>query len=95
MFRYEFKTNYEEWVKSLKFKLGRVSDHVIAAISTEYDNIKALYKVRTEMRSAFQSLLKVVVFSYACFFYRFSKAVNFHLNYFKLLDYISGGLQIR
>ncbi|KAL9329166.1 hypothetical protein ACSQ67_004169 [Phaseolus vulgaris] len=31
---YEFKTNYEEWVKSLKFKLGRVSDHVIAAIST-------------------------------------------------------------
>ncbi|XP_068469816.1 outer envelope protein 64, mitochondrial-like isoform X2 [Phaseolus vulgaris] len=55
---YEFKTNYEEWVKSLKFKLGRVSDHVIAAISTVYDNIKALYKVRTEMRGAFQSLLK-------------------------------------
>ncbi|XP_027918977.1 outer envelope protein 64, mitochondrial-like isoform X2 [Vigna unguiculata] len=56
---YEFKTNHEEWVKSLKFKLGRgVSDHVIAAINTVYDNIKALYKVRTEMRGAFQSLLK-------------------------------------
>ncbi|XP_047153947.1 outer envelope protein 64, mitochondrial-like isoform X1 [Vigna umbellata] len=56
---YEFKTNHEEWVKSLKFKLGRgVPDHVIAAISTLYDNIKTLYKVRTEMRGAFQSLLK-------------------------------------
>ncbi|KAK7400324.1 hypothetical protein VNO78_11530 [Psophocarpus tetragonolobus] len=56
---YEFKTNHEEWVKSLKFKLGRVvCDHVIAAINTTYDNIKALYKVRTEMRGAFQSLLK-------------------------------------
>ncbi|KAG5029082.1 hypothetical protein AAZX31_05G107400 [Glycine max] len=56
---YEFKTNHEEWVKSLKYKLGcGVSDHVIAAINTTYDNIKALYKVRTEMRGAFQSLLK-------------------------------------
>ncbi|XP_061364687.1 outer envelope protein 64, mitochondrial-like [Gastrolobium bilobum] len=57
---YEFKTNHEEWVVSVKPKLGRgVSDRVIAAINTTHDNIKALYKVRTEMRDAFQSLLKV------------------------------------
>ena len=47
-----------------------MSDHVIAAINTTYDNIKALYKVRTEMRGAFQSLLKVLVCSYSCFIYR-------------------------
>ncbi|RDX79110.1 Outer envelope protein 64, mitochondrial, partial [Mucuna pruriens] len=61
LFMYEFETNHEEWVKSFKFKLGRnVSNHVIAAINTTYDNIKALYKVRTEMRVAFQSLLKLL-----------------------------------
>ncbi|KAF5951892.1 hypothetical protein HYC85_009836 [Camellia sinensis] len=57
--RYEFKTNHEEWVKSTKPRLGPdVSDRVRAAISTAYENIKSLYKVRTEMRSALQSLLK-------------------------------------
>ncbi|XP_057419615.1 outer envelope protein 64, mitochondrial-like isoform X2 [Lotus japonicus] len=57
---YEFKTNYEDWVNSFKRRLGRggVSDRVIAAINTTHDNIKILYKVRTEMRGAFQSLLK-------------------------------------
>lgn len=63
--RYEFKTNHEEWVKSVKRRLGRgVPDHVIAAINTTHDNIKALYKVRTEMRVAFHNLLKVLVCSY-------------------------------
>lgn len=57
--RYEFKTNHEEWVKSTKPRLGPdASDCVRAAISTAYENIKSLYKVRTEMRSALQSLLK-------------------------------------
>ncbi|THG01681.1 hypothetical protein TEA_004409 [Camellia sinensis var. sinensis] len=61
--RYEFKTNHEEWVKSTKPRLGPdVSDRVRAAISTAYENIKSLYKVRTEMRSALQSLLKIHVF---------------------------------
>ncbi|CAL5377716.1 unnamed protein product [Camellia sinensis] len=56
--RYEFKTNHEEWVKSTKPRLGPdVSDRVRAAINTAYENIKSLYKVRTEMRSALQSLL--------------------------------------
>ncbi|KAL1328117.1 hypothetical protein HN51_038048 [Arachis hypogaea] len=56
---YEFKTNHEDWVKSIKPKLGRdVFECVIAAINTTHDNIKTLYKVRTEMRAAFQSLLK-------------------------------------
>lgn len=57
--RYEFKTNYEEWVKSVKPKLGPdVSDYVQAAITTAPDSVKNLYKVRTEMRAALQSLLK-------------------------------------
>ncbi|XP_025639512.1 outer envelope protein 64, mitochondrial isoform X2 [Arachis hypogaea] len=56
---YEFKTNHEDWIKSIKPKLGRDAfDRVIAAINTTHDNIKTLYKVRTEMRAAFQSLLK-------------------------------------
>ncbi|CAI8617912.1 unnamed protein product [Vicia faba] len=57
--RYEFKANYEEWVKSVKRRLhGGVPNNVIKAISATHDNIKALYKVRTEMRGALQSLLK-------------------------------------
>ncbi|TKY71466.1 Outer envelope protein 64 [Spatholobus suberectus] len=56
---YEFKTNHEEWIKAVKPRLGRgVSDRVIAAMNTTHDNIKTLYKVRTEMRGAFQRLLK-------------------------------------
>ncbi|CAJ2678112.1 unnamed protein product [Trifolium pratense] len=57
--RYEFKANYEEWVKSVNRRLRRcVPKHVSEAIYTTHDNIKALYKVRTEMRGALQSLLK-------------------------------------
>lgn len=60
LFRYEFKANHEEWVKSVKPKLAPdVSNHVLAAINTKYENIKMLYKVRTEMRACLQSLLKV------------------------------------
>ncbi|CAL0311960.1 unnamed protein product [Lupinus luteus] len=56
---YEFKTNHEEWIQSVKPKFGRdVSGRVIAAINTSHDNIKTLYKVRTEMRATFQNLLK-------------------------------------
>ncbi|PIN21454.1 Amidase [Handroanthus impetiginosus] len=57
--RYEFKTNHGEWVKSVKPKLGPdVSNHVWSAINTTQENVKSLYKVRTEMRAALQSLLK-------------------------------------
>ncbi|KAK7302528.1 hypothetical protein RJT34_13420 [Clitoria ternatea] len=56
---YEFKTNHEEWVRSVRPRLGRgVSDRVKASLNATHDNIKTLYKVRTEMRSAFQRLLK-------------------------------------
>ncbi|MED6108739.1 hypothetical protein PIB30_026825 [Stylosanthes scabra] len=56
---YEFKANHEEWVKHAKPRLGYyTSDRVIAAMKTTNDNIKALYRVRTEMRAAFQCLLK-------------------------------------
>ncbi|GFY90134.1 translocon at the outer membrane of chloroplasts 64-V [Actinidia rufa] len=57
--RYEFKTNHEEWVKSMKPRLGSdVSDKVNAAITATHADIKSLYKVRTEMRAALRSLLK-------------------------------------
>ncbi|KAL6311982.1 hypothetical protein AAG906_011608 [Vitis piasezkii] len=57
--RCEFKTNHEEWVKSVKPRLGpEVSDRVLAAINTTHENIKIFYKVRTEMRAALHSLLK-------------------------------------
>ncbi|KAJ7968214.1 outer envelope protein 64, mitochondrial [Quillaja saponaria] len=60
--RHEFRTNHAEWVTSVKPKLGPgVSDHVLAAINGKHeshDNIKTSYKVKTEMRGAFQSLLK-------------------------------------
>ncbi|XP_022763683.1 outer envelope protein 64, mitochondrial-like isoform X2 [Durio zibethinus] len=57
--RYEFKTNHEEWVKDVKPRLGpEISHCVLAAINTTYENVKVLYKVRTEMRAAMQSLLK-------------------------------------
>ncbi|KAK6143708.1 hypothetical protein DH2020_024056 [Rehmannia glutinosa] len=57
--RYEFKTNHEEWIKSVKPKLGPdVSNRVWAAINTTQENVKSLYKVRMEMRAALKSLLK-------------------------------------
>ncbi|KAL8027513.1 hypothetical protein ABFX02_14G099400 [Erythranthe guttata] len=63
--RYEFKTNHEEWIRSVKPKLGSdISNRVWAAINTTQENVKSLYKVRTEMRAALQSLLKVFIHYY-------------------------------
>ncbi|KAJ8571137.1 hypothetical protein K7X08_038109 [Anisodus acutangulus] len=57
--RYEFKTNYEEWMNAVKPRLGsQVSNHIAAAVTSAPENIKVLYKVRTEMRVAMQNLLK-------------------------------------
>ncbi|GER47183.1 glutamyl-tRNA(Gln) amidotransferase subunit A [Striga asiatica] len=57
--RYEFKTNHEEWVKSVKPKLDPVvSSRVWSAINTTQENIKSLYKVRMDMRAALKSFLK-------------------------------------
>ncbi|KAI4318469.1 hypothetical protein MLD38_032170 [Melastoma candidum] len=57
--RYEFKTNHEEWFTSVKPKLGpSTSDRVATAMNSCLDGIKTVYKVRTEMRTALQSLLK-------------------------------------
>ncbi|GKV35397.1 hypothetical protein SLEP1_g43667 [Rubroshorea leprosula] len=55
----EFKTNYEAWVKSVKPRLAPdVLERVLSAINSENENMKTLYKVKTEMRAALQSLLK-------------------------------------
>ncbi|KAL3839438.1 hypothetical protein ACJIZ3_024029 [Penstemon smallii] len=57
--RYEFKRNHEEWIKSVKPKLGpHVSSRVWEAIYTVQENVESLYKVRMEMRAALESLLK-------------------------------------
>lgn len=59
LWSYEFKTNYEEWVKSAKPRLAPdVSKRVLSAVDSAYENVKTLYKVKAEMRAAFQSLLK-------------------------------------
>ncbi|KAF5755225.1 putative amidase [Helianthus annuus] len=51
--RYEFKTNHEEWINTVKPRLGSdVSDSVHAAITATHENIEAYYMVRTEMRAA-------------------------------------------
>ncbi|KAK9166959.1 hypothetical protein Scep_002150 [Stephania cephalantha] len=57
--RYEFKTNHEEWIKTIKPRSAPdVSERVFAAINTTHENIKTFYKVRTELRAALHSLLK-------------------------------------
>lgn len=68
--RYEFKTNHEEWVGAVKPKLGPdISAHVLAAVNTTNENIKSFYKVRTEMRAAINSLLKVIPFCTSIVYY--------------------------
>lgn len=57
--RYEFQSNHEEWIKSVKPKLGPdVAERVNATIETTPENIKSLYKVRNEVRASLHSLLK-------------------------------------
>ncbi|KAK4790105.1 hypothetical protein SAY86_017409 [Trapa natans] len=57
--RCEFKTNYEEWVDSVKPRFRyHTTDCVQTAINTSSENIKTLYKVRNEMRAALRDLLK-------------------------------------
>ncbi|KAH6773255.1 translocon at the outer membrane of chloroplasts 64-V [Perilla frutescens var. hirtella] len=57
--RHEFKINHEEWVKSIKPKLGPdISNSVWAAINTTHENVKSLYNVKAEMRAALRGLLK-------------------------------------
>lgn len=57
--RHEFKTNHEDWVKSVEPKLAHdVSDNLLTAINTTHENIKALYDIRKELRACMQILLK-------------------------------------
>ncbi|KAM3224853.1 hypothetical protein ACQJBY_057925 [Aegilops geniculata] len=57
--RYEFKANHEDWVNTVKPKLGlEVSTRVLQAVNFTDDNIKSLYIVRTEWRAALKNLLK-------------------------------------
>ncbi|OWM63600.1 hypothetical protein CDL15_Pgr008143 [Punica granatum] len=57
--RCEFKTNYEDWVDSVKLRFRpHTTACVQTAISTSTENIKTLYKIRSEMRAALHDLLK-------------------------------------
>ncbi|KNA11299.1 hypothetical protein SOVF_136220, partial [Spinacia oleracea] len=57
---YEFKTNHGEWITSVKPNFGdNVSGRVRTAIKSVPRDVKVLYKVRTELRSALQNLLKI------------------------------------
>jgi hypothetical protein len=59
--RYELKANHEDWVNTVKPKLGLdVSTRVLRAVNFTRDNIKSLYAVRNELRAALKNLLKVV-----------------------------------
>ncbi|XP_074584735.1 outer envelope protein 64, mitochondrial [Curcuma longa] len=57
--RCEFQFNHEEWFNTVKPRIGvRISSQVLAAVNSTQDDTKSLYKVRAEMRSALNSLLK-------------------------------------
>ncbi|XP_031493263.1 outer envelope protein 64, mitochondrial [Nymphaea colorata] len=57
--RYEFRVNYEEWFNKMKPSLGPdVSAQVHSAMNSTEENIKSCYKVKSEMRSALNGLLK-------------------------------------
>ncbi|KAL6635151.1 hypothetical protein ACP70R_027822 [Stipagrostis hirtigluma subsp. patula] len=57
--RYEFKSNHEDWVNTVKPKLGLdISTRVLRAVNFTHDNIKSLYAVRNELRAALKNLLK-------------------------------------
>jgi len=57
--RYEFKASHENWVNTVKPKLGLdISTRVLRAVNFAHDNIKSLYAIRNELRAALQNLLK-------------------------------------
>jgi hypothetical protein len=59
--RYEFKASHENWVNTVKPKLGLdISTRVLRAVNFAHDNIKSLYAIRNELRAVLKNLLKVV-----------------------------------
>ncbi|PKA50765.1 Outer envelope protein 64, mitochondrial [Apostasia shenzhenica] len=57
--KYEFKLNHEEWIKTVKPRLGLdISKRALAAINSTLDDIKSLYKARKDVRAALNSLLE-------------------------------------
>ncbi|KAM0936925.1 putative amidase [Dioscorea sansibarensis] len=57
--RYEFRMNHEGWFNSVKPRIGLdISTRVLEAVNSSCEDIKSLYKVRTELRAAIKSLTK-------------------------------------
>ena len=60
LFRYEFKNNHGEWVKTVKPDLGPgISERVWEALETRDENIDVCHSVKTELRAALTALLGV------------------------------------
>lgn len=60
--RYEFRMNHAGWFNSVKPRIGLdISTRVLEAINSSCEDIKSLYKVRTELRAALKSLTKVFI----------------------------------
>ena len=59
-FRFEFKTNHEEWICSVKPTFGpAIAERVKAAIDTSSDLVDEAMKVRQEARTVVNELLMV------------------------------------
>ncbi|KAJ0960964.1 hypothetical protein J5N97_001068 [Dioscorea zingiberensis] len=57
--RYEFRMNHEGWFNSVKPMIGLdISTRVLQAVNSSCEDIKSLYKVRTELRAAIKILVK-------------------------------------
>ena len=69
LFRYEFKNNHGEWVKTVKPDLGPgISERVWEALETTDENIDVCHSVKTELRAALTALLGVPSLSLSTFF---------------------------
>lgn len=54
--------NHAGWFNSVKPRIGLdISTQVLGAINSSCEDIKSLYKVRTELRAALKSLTKVFI----------------------------------
>lgn len=57
--RSEFKANHEEWVNTVKPKLGPgISERVSEALSVTYENTEGCHAIRTELQAALSALLE-------------------------------------
>lgn len=65
--RHEFKSNHKEWIESVKPTLeSAISTEIQEVVEIEETEIENCKSIRNEMRSAINSLLKVIFLAYCC-----------------------------